>query len=61
MNYYKNQLNRLKDSEYYKTIIISDSIGNKTNNMDINKESIKELINFLKKELKSLEGKEQWN
>lgn len=52
--YYKNQLSRLKNSEYNKTVQFSDGQGNKTNNMDLNAESIDQIIAYLKKEKERL-------
>lgn len=54
MSYYKKELETLKNSEYFKTVILSDGIGNKTRNLNLNAESIPEVIEFLKKELKRL-------
>ena len=54
MNYYKKELDNLKNTEYYKSIIITDNSGQKTKNLDINLESIPEFIKFLKKEEKRL-------
>lgn len=50
MNYYKNQLDGLEDSDYFKKIVISDSDGNRTKTMDLNNESIPVLIDFLNRE-----------
>lgn len=51
MNYYKNQLDKIKDTEYFKTIIITDGEGNKTKNVSLNTESIPILIKYLDLEL----------
>jgi hypothetical protein len=45
-NYYKNQLNKLTDKTTV-SIKLSDYSGNQTNTMDLNDESIPELIKFL--------------
>lgn len=50
MNYYKKQLEGLKNTEYYKTIQISDGDGYKTNNIDLSLHSISVIIDFLIKE-----------
>jgi len=55
--YYKNQLDQLKDSEYNKNIVISDSIGTKTKTLDLTLESIKVLIDWLNEEKSKLERK----
>ena len=48
MTYYNNQLARLNnDREFAPTVVITDSEGNKTNAMNINEESAKELISYL--------------
>ena len=52
MSYYKNELNRLKDSEYFKSVKLFDGNGENTKQMDLNSESIPVLIEFLQKELK---------
>lgn len=57
MNYYKEELKKLKDSEYFKNLIVSDDQGSKTKTLSINLESIPVLIEFLKKEQKRLENK----
>ncbi len=57
MNYYKNELGILKDSEYNKNIIVSDGLGNKTKTLGVNLESIDELIKFLKNEKRKLKRK----
>lgn len=54
MTYYKNQLNKLIDTDYYKTIAISDGIGNKTNYMILNLESLDDIISFLISEKRKL-------
>ena len=53
-HYYRDQLNRLKNSEYCKSILLNDNDGNITNYLNLNSESIPELIKFLNKELKRL-------
>jgi len=60
MTYHKDQLNKLIDVEFNKSVVVFDGSGNKTKQMDINLESIPILIEFLKKEekrLKLLENK----
>lgn len=52
--YYFDQLSRLQDSEFNKSIIISDGIGNKTNNLGLNLESIGEIITYLLNEQKKI-------
>lgn len=54
MNYHKDQLNRLVDCDYFKSIKVFDGSGNSTKQMDLNSESIPALIEFLKKEQKRL-------
>ena len=50
-NYYKHELEQLKNSEYFKSIKLFDGIGNNTNQMNLNVESIPILIKFLEREL----------
>ena len=54
MSYYKDQLNKLTNSEYYKTVVFTDGDGNKTNYMNLNKESIPIFIKYLNRELDGL-------
>jgi hypothetical protein len=50
MKYYKSQLNKIvTDSDWGATIQIRDSEGHQTNNLDLNKESVAELIKWLTK------------
>jgi len=58
-NYYKDQLNRLRESEFYKTVQFSDGIGNKTNTLSLSPDSIPILLKFLENELKSLRAKKE--
>jgi hypothetical protein len=51
-DYYKDQLKRLKNGEYQKSLKLFDGNGNATNQMDLNIDSIPVLIQFLQKELK---------
>jgi len=54
-NYYKNQLKRLKpDRVYSQSIKIMDGVGNTTNCLSLNSESIPILIAFLIDELKQI-------
>lgn len=55
-NYYVNQLEQLKDSEYYKTIKLVDSFGNTTKVLNLNSDSIPVLISYLKKELERVKN-----
>lgn len=55
-NYYKLELKQLKDSEYFKSITVSDGQGARTKNLDLNNTSIPVLIKFLENELKRLKG-----
>lgn len=52
--YYKDQLNKLVNSEWFKSLKIFDGSGNSTHQMNLNTESIPILIEFLKKEQKRL-------
>lgn len=46
--YYSDQLAKLNlNTDYYLTIVLSDGEGNITNNLNLNKESIKVLKAFL--------------
>ena len=54
-NYYKNQLDNL-DKERAKHIRLGDDFPNSTHFLDLNLESLPILIEFLKEELKRLEG-----
>ena len=47
--YYKNQLQKLVNSEYGFTIKIMDSENNSTHSWTVNKESHKDIMNELKK------------
>lgn len=55
-SYYKDQLTKLQDSEFNKSLKLSDGIGNQTNSLGLNLESIPVLIKFLENELKKLKG-----
>lgn len=55
-NYYQDQLNRLKDVEYFKSVKVFDGNGEHTKQMDLNIESIPTLIEFLTKELTRLQS-----
>ena len=48
--YYNNELGNLTDTDFYKTIIISDGSGNRTKNLDLNNHSIDALLLWLKAE-----------
>jgi hypothetical protein len=50
-NYYKKELEQLKDSEYAKTVKLFDNQGNSTKHLSLNAESIPVLIKWLEKEL----------
>lgn len=54
MSYYKKQLDKLTNSEYYKTVVFTDGDGNKTNYMNLNKESIPVFIEYLENEYNRL-------
>ena len=54
MNYYKNQLDRLTETEFFKSLKVYNGDGKNTNQMGINLESIPVLIDFLKTEEKRL-------
>lgn len=58
MNYYKKQLDKLKDFNQV-NIALVDLDGNKTFWMGLNLESIKELEKFFKKYKKVLKSKEK--
>ena len=53
-NYYKEELSKLKRSEYFTTIQFRDNQGNYTKNMNLNKDSIPVFINYLQEELNSM-------
>jgi hypothetical protein len=53
-SYYADELTKLQDSEFYKTLVISDGIGNATKHLGVNLESIKILQKWLKHEAKRL-------
>jgi len=54
-NYYKSELNRLKDStENYKAVMFNDGKGERTHYLNLNQESIPIIIKSLEKELKRL-------
>lgn len=56
-NYYTRQLSSLKnDPIYYKSIKVADQSGNTTNYLDLNLDSIPEIIKFLKAEQKRLKS-----
>lgn len=55
MNFYKKELEILKDSIYNKTIKISDGIENTTKTLSLNKESIPILMDWLATEFKRLQ------
>jgi hypothetical protein len=50
-NYYKNELQRLELGEYPASVVIYDGQGNKTKQLDLNRESITELLVFFEKVL----------
>lgn len=60
MSYYKNQLKRLETSEFYKSIKLFDGQGNETNNMDLNLESLNDIIKYLRNEKIRLLNKKGW-
>lgn len=47
-NYYADQLAKLKPSEYPQSVKFWDGLGSNTNQIDLNLESIPELIKHLK-------------
>ena len=49
MNYYERQLERLKETDYLMAVKFADGLGNQTNNMNLNRESIPAIIKWLKK------------
>lgn len=48
IKYYQNQLKKLQNTEYGYSLVIYDGEGNKTNQMNLNRESIQALIMFFK-------------
>lgn len=48
IKYYQNQLKKLQKTEYGYSLVIYDGEGNKTNQMNLNRESIQALIMFFK-------------
>lgn len=54
MNYYKRQLERLKETDYLMAVKFVDGLGTQTNNMNLNKESIPVIIEWLLKLLKEV-------
>ena len=54
MGYYRDQLDKLRDSEYSKKVVFTDGYGNKTNYMNLTKESIPVFIQYLGDELNRL-------
>ena len=54
MEYYRDQLNELKDGEYPKSIKVFDGEGNSTKQMDLNTESIVALFEFLENQLRKV-------
>jgi hypothetical protein len=56
--YHREQLIKLKKSEYFKSIKVFDGEGNSTKQLALNVESIPVIIKFLEKELKQLNKNE---
>lgn len=56
-NYYNSELDCLKDSEFLKVIKISDNVGNATNTISLNTESMPLIIQWLESELLKLQTK----
>lgn len=55
--YYKDELSRLKsEPNYFRSLIIKDHEGNKTKELSLTYECIKEMQDFLKKELYRLKN-----
>jgi len=62
MSYYKNELKRLKHTEYAKTLVVNseDEHGlQSTKYLSLNAESIPVIIKYLNDELKRLKGDEK--
>ena len=58
-NYYESQLKNLENGEYFKSIKVFDGNGNSTKQLDLNKESIPVIIEFLTQELVKLKLKDK--
>ncbi len=48
IKYYKRQIDKLQKTEYGYSLVIYDGEGNKTNQMNLNRESLQALIMFFK-------------
>lgn len=46
-NYYREEVNKLEDTEYPPTLQIRDSKGNQTKWLSLNEESIPEIMDYL--------------
>ena len=55
-NYYHDQLNKLSDIKYFKSVKVFDRNGTNTNQISLTNESIPILIEFLTKELTRLQS-----
>lgn len=51
MNYYEHELGKLQGSSYPFSVQLYDGLGNKTKTLDLNRESVPVIIEWMKKNI----------